>query len=402
MVSRLKKGRNLDYLLLFAVCGLTLFGLIAVWATSITDAMKWSDGRFPLQFVTAQMMWTGVAGVAAFIAYKLGYRFLSQISMGLMFITIALLVIVFIAGRTAYGSSRWIEIGGFSLQPSEMLKPVMIIYLARWLSSKGAKLHDKDAGLIPFVLMVGICVTLILLQPNLSTAFILGAVALIMFLMAGADGKQVAILIAGGFGLGLMVALLIPYQRDRILGHFFNSPGTAAAQKEWLEQMAHSAGVFGQGLDGIQDFAGRFNGAHMDFIFGFITYGFGVFTALVVVAVFLFLGYRTVQIARKAPDDLGMLISVGIGSWLLIQALIHIGVNIGVAPITGLTLPFISYGGNSLVACLVGIGILLNVSKAGESREIKRNAVYAHGGRNRRPRLSGTHRRSGASRNRER
>jgi len=402
MTSRLKKGRNLDYVLLFAVGGLTLFGLIAVWATSITDAMSESAGRAPLHYVTAQMMWAGVGGVAAFVAYKLGYRFLSQISMGLMFIALGLLVVVFIAGKTVNGSTRWIEIAGMSFQPSEIVKPVLIIYLARWLSTKGDKLHDKDAGVIPFVMLVGICVTLVLFQPNLSTAFILGMVALIMFLMAGADVKQVAILIAGGVGLALIVALLIPYQRDRLLGHFLDTPGTAATQKEWLEQMAHSAGVFGQGLDGIQDSAKLFKGAHMDFIFGFITYGFGVFTALVVVAAFLFLGYRTIQIARKAPDDLGMLISVGIGSWLLIQALVHIAVNVGVAPITGLTLPFVSYGGTSLLACLVGVGILLNVSREGETREIKRNAVYAHGGRNRRPRLSVAHRRSSPPRKRGR
>jgi cell division protein FtsW len=400
----MRKNRlgDADYPLLVTATALVLFGLIAIWATSIADAIRETEGVAPLFFVMAQLKWLGIGIIAAASAYAVGYRFLARISIILMVAALLLLIAVFIFGKSDYGSARRIILFGLSVQPSEIAKPIMVIYLACWLSSKGDKINDTDSGLIPFLILVGIYVALILLQPNLSTAIILAAVALIMFLMAGANLKRVGTVMAGGFGLALALALAVEYQRERIVGFLFGGDSRSAEQHELVKKLTQSAGIFGHGLEDMQLQTQLAPGAHKDFIFAYTTYGFGIFTALLLVAGFLYLGYRTVRIARQAPDDLGTLIGAGIGCWLLLQAFIHIGVNVGALPITGMTLPFISYGGSSLLACMIGVGILLSISKDAGRRETRKSAAYSYGGRNGRPRVSGSHRSAGDSRTRAR
>lgn len=401
MATRIPKAK-LDMPLLITTVGLTLAGLAAVWATSISDAMRWSEGESPLMFVTGQTQWLLIGILVAAAVYMLGYRNLARVSTILALAVLLLLVAVLFFGKSDYGSYRRLVLFGFSVQPSELAKPVLILYLARWLSSKRDQLNDKDAALIPFLILVGIYLALILLQPNLSTAFILAAVAIVMLFLAGAATRQVLAVIAGGGTLTLIIAMLIPYQRARIMGFFFGGEGSAAIQKRVLETLTHTAGMFGHGIEKLQAQTQVIPGAHMDFIFAFITYGFGLFSALALIAAFLFFAYRAARIARRAPSDLGQLAGAGIGVWILVQALVHISVNVGMLPITGITLPFISYGGTSLVACLIGTGILLSISSDTQRKETKTSAAYLYGGRNRRPRISSTRRRPGAASRRAR
>lgn len=401
MATRIRKSKP-DLPLLATTAGLTLFGLAAVWATSIADAMLWSKGGAPLSFVQGQTQWLLIGILVAAAVYMVGYRNLARLSTVLALGVLVLLIAVLFFGKSDYGSYRRLEIFGLSIQPSEIAKPVLILYLALWLSTKREKLNDKDSALIPFVILVGIYLALILLQPNLSTAVILALVSVTMLYLAGAATRQVLVVIAGGGVLTLVIAMLIPYQRERILSFVFGGESNAAIQGQFIENLTRSAGMFGHGLERLQLLTQQVRGAHMDFIFAFITYGFGVFTALLLVAAFLFFGYRATRIAQRAPSELGMLAAAGIGVWILLQALIHIGVNVGVLPITGITLPFISYGGTSLVACLMGTGILLSISGDTQRKETKTSAAYLYGGRNRRPRVSSVSRRPGAARRRAR
>jgi cell division protein FtsW len=402
MTARLKqraKQNNLDYPLLITVMALSLFGVIAIWATSIPDALRLEGNPGPLHFVIAQLKWLAVGTAAAAIAYKLGYRFITRISFFLLLAALALLLYVQFKGEDVNGAQRWLSRA--SIQPGEFAKPIIVIYLAYWLSSKGEKLRSRDTGLIPFTILVALCVVLIVLQPDFSTAVLLALVALVMFLMAGARVKEVGLLLGGGTVLAGVLILVSPYRWSRLLDYFSGGGNEAGSQKKFLEMLADSAGIFGHGLDKIQAAATSVTGAHMDFIFAFITYGFGVVAALVLVAAFLFLGYRCARIARRAPDALGMLISLGLGSLIMLQALVHMAVNAGMIPVTGLTLPFISYGGSSLVTCLASVGVLLSVSQD-ESQEKSESAVYLYRGRDRRPRLSEPRRRTGAARKRAR
>lgn len=392
MATRIRTTK-LDMPLLLTAAGLTLFGLVAVWATSVSDAMRWTEGDSPFMFVLSQAQWLLIGAVVAAAVYMLGYRNLARLSTILALGVLLLLIAVLFFGKSDYGAYRRLVILGFSVQPSEIAKPVLILYLARWLSSKRGQLNDKDSALIPFLILIGIYLALILLQPNLSTAIILALVSVTMLYLAGAATRQVLAVIAGGGALTLVIAMLIPYQRARIIGFIFGGESSAAIQNRVLETLTRSAGMFGHGLETLQAQTQRMPGAHMDFIFAFVTYGFGVFTALALLAGFLFFGYRTTRIAQRAPSELGMLAAAGIGVWILLQALIHIGVNVGVLPITGITLPFVSYGGTSLVACLMGTGILLSISGDTQRKESKTSAAYLYGGRNRRPRISSARRR---------
>lgn len=392
---RTQRKQNIDYPLLVTVVVLTIFGLIAVWATSIPEALKSSDNASPLKYVLAQLQSVVVGVVAAAIAYKLGYRFLAKISLPLMLVVAVLLGYVAQFGKEINGSKRWIALGSLSFQPSEIAKLVIIIYLAFWLSSKDRrKLADRDTGLIPFMILVGLYVGLVLAQPDYSTAFLMVGVALVMFLMAGADIKQVGALLLTGAVAAVVFAFSSPYRRERLYQYFVNSESPAAG-------LAKSAGFLGRGFDQVQSQANRIPGAYNDYIFAFTTYGFGIAIALLLVAAFLFLGYRAVRIAQQAPPGPGMLISIGIASWLLLQALAHIAVSAGAIPITGLTLPFISYGGSSLLACLAGVGVLLSISEE-RTGETKTSAVYPYRGRNRRPRVSKSRRSTRSARKRTR
>lgn len=394
MATRIRTAKP-DLPLLLTAAGLTLFGLVAVWATSVSDAMRWTEGNSPFMFVLSQTRWLLIGVLVAAGIYMLGYRNLARLSTVLALGVLLLLIAVLFLGKSDYGSYRRLVLFGFSVQPSEIAKPVLTLYLARWLSSKRNQLGDKDSALIPFLILVGIYLALILLQPNLSTAVILALVSVTMLYLAGAATRQVLAVIAGGGALTLVIAMLIPYQRARILGFLFGGESSATLQNRVLETLTRSAGMFGHGLEALQAQTQRMPGAHMDFIFAFVTHGFGVFTALALLAGFLFFGYRTTRIAQRAPSELGMLAAAGIGVWILLQALVHIGVNVGVLPITGITLPFISYGGTSLVACLMGTAILLSISSDTQRKERKTSAAYLYGGRNRRPRISSTRRRPG-------
>ncbi|GAB4403682.1 MAG: putative lipid II flippase FtsW [Anaerolineales bacterium] len=400
MATRIRKSK-LDIPLLGTTIGLTLFGLVAVWATSIPDAMLWFGGDAALHFVLSQTQWLLIGILVAAAVFAIGYRNLARLVPALAVAVLLLLIAVFFVGKSDYGSYRRLEIFGLSIQPSEIAKPVLILYLACWLSSKRDKLNDIDAALIPFLILVGIYLALILLQPNLSTAIILAAVSVIMLYLAGAATRQVLTVIGGGGVLTVIIAMLIPYQRARILG-LFGGNSSAATQSQFVETLTRSAGMFGHGIDALQAQAQLVRGAHMDFVFAFVTYGFGVFTALLLLAAFLFFGYRATRIAQHAQSETGMLAAAGIGVWILLQALVHIGVNVGVLPITGLTLPFVSYGGTSLVACLMGTAILLSISSDTQRKETKTSAAYLYGGRNRRPRVSSVSRRAGAVRRRAR
>lgn len=387
--SREKRG-SVDYPLLIAVAILIAFGLIAVWATSIPYGLVDSEGTSALSYVVAQLQWLAVGALAAFAAYKIGYRRLARLSLPLLIATTALLLYVALFGVEINGSRRWIRFGTYSIQPSEIAKLSMIIYLAYWLSSKGQKLTNKDTGLIPFMILVGSYVGLVLWQPDYSTAFLMVGVALVMFLMAGADIKQVGALLGASLGAALIFGLSSEYRRQRLFSYFTDKDSP-------IEHLIRTAGIFGQGFDRLQSEAERIPGAYNDYIFAFVVYGFGVVAALLLVAAFLFVGYRAVRIARRAPNGWGMLISIGIGSWILLQGFAHMAVNADLVPITGMTLPFISYGGSSLVACMAGVGVLLSISED-NSRETERSAVYSYGGRDRRPRLSRSNRRSSSSR----
>jgi cell division protein FtsW len=254
-----------------------------------------------------------------------------------------------------------------SIQPSEVAKVAIIIYVATWLTSKGRRIRDARVGLLPFGVLMGFVSVLIVLQPEISTAILIVATAAIMLFIAGADLKQ---FIAVGIITGTF--FLIIYYSDYASSRLDTLPGIGG-QPHGQRRVAGAAravqalmrgGVFGQGVgNGLAQQTGYLPVSWSDNIFGVIGEELGLLGTLSVILLFGLLAYRGLRIALQAPDNFSMLVATGITSMLVLQALLNMAVITATAPPTGVTLPFVSYGGSSLVVSLIAIGILLNISR---------------------------------------
>jgi cell division protein FtsW len=334
-----------------------------------------------------------------------------------MFGTLVLLAVLLVIGEGVQGAKRWLI--GPSIQPGEIAKLVTIIYVAAWLASKGKKLRNPLYGLLPFSILVGIVAGLIILQPNYSTALLIAAVAFTMFFVAGAELKQFvgSAVVAGG------VATLVVTQSARAMSRFGTlnvDPAKELNDGSW--QIAQtlialaSGGVFGKGLGTGGGQYGYVPLAHSDGIFAIWGEETGLLGAILLVGLFVAFAYRGFRIAQNAPDDFGRVLAAGITFWLGLQAFVNIGVVTQLIPFTGQPLPFISYGGSSLVMSMASIGILLSISRAMPKPPVvksvpvvvgapakenlaatKKNATISYRGRDRRTRVS-TRRRTATTR----
>jgi cell division protein FtsW len=255
------------------------------------------------------------------------------------------------------------------VQPSEVCKLGVVIYVAAWLASKGDRIRRATYGIIPFGMLIGLIAGLILLEPDFSTAILVTVTCVAMFFAAGAKIGQ--LLIAGLFG-GAVGALLIassPYRLSRFIAwamHPFADVWDRDYQAARSVHALWSGGIWGRGLGKSEDAVGLRLVAHTDALFAIVGEELGFLGAVLIIVLFAAVAYRGFRIASHAPDAFGLVLGVGITCWLMTQAAIHIGVVSRSLPATGITLPFFSYGGSSLVSCLVGIGLLLSISRAPE------------------------------------
>jgi cell division protein FtsW len=260
------------------------------------------------------------------------------------------------------------------LQPAEFAKIGLIIYLARWLENKGKDLQDFEKGFIPFCVITGIIIGPLLVQPDFGSAMVFTLIVVGMYFLAGAKVKHLLI----GFLAAMMVLTVAVSTKDYLRHRLFSylnpsdqnclvSESGVARDYCWQTQQANiavaSGGLFGRGLTkGVQKSYWLPQSAD-DFIFAASAEELGFFRSMLVVLAFSVIGYRGLLIAKNAPDRFSMYLATGLTLWIAGQAYINIGVNIGVLPVTGLTLPFISYGGSSILATLIGTGMLLNISR---------------------------------------
>jgi len=384
--------RNPDWLLLAIVVVLLVIGLTMVY--SATFAL---NPDRPALFLTRQVLWVAVGSLLLALLAVVDYRFWRRFSVPLMAVTLALLVAVLLAGGERFGGRRWLMGGSF--QPSELCKLTLILYIADWLSSKGSKLRRVDYGLIPFAIIIGGVAGLIVRQPDYSTAGLIAATALTMFFIAGADILQAgAISLIGGGVFGLLI-WKSPHAWARIqsfLEFLRDSRLPQSAQAKEALAALISGGLVGRGPG--QSSPAIF-APHTDTIFAVLGMEWGLVGCLIVIGLFAALGYRGFKIAREAPDDFGVVLATGLTCSLLYQAFLHVAVMVQIMPFTGVTLPFISYGGSSMLHALGSVGLLLSISRVeGASRrrvgkEAERSATYDFGGWHRRPRLSRSRRR---------
>ncbi len=349
-----------DYKLLAAVAGLMCFGLVMVYSAS---APAVPDD--PSYWFRRELLWTGLGLVALLVTMNISYDRWRHISVIVMFGALALLILVLVIGKNINGGQRWLPIGPFSFQPSELAKLAFTLYIADWLSRKGEQVSTFMYGLVPFAILTGVILVLVLLQNDMGTAIIIASFAVAMFFTAGANPVHLfPMLISGGVTFAL-VTFSSPFRVARLAG--FRDPLNCAASTSYQVCQGlialGSGGFTGLGLGASRQKAGYLPNPWTDSIFAVIGEELGFLGCLVLISLIVFLAYRAFRAGRRAPEMYGALLATGIACWIAIQALLNISSVIALIPFTGVPLPFVSFGGSSLVTTMAAVGILLNISR---------------------------------------
>jgi cell division protein FtsW len=392
---------KVDWLLVVSVVALLNIGLMMVYSSTTFRGVNFRLDADPNKYFVNQLMWLAVGTVVLVILARVDYHRWRRYSILIMAVVLALLGLVLILGQTKFGGQRWL-LGG-SVQPSELAKIAVVIYIADWLASKGDRIRNVTVGLIPFAVLVGFVAGLIVLQQHLSSAVLITATALAMFFIAG--GQIWQLLLSGVLGSVPLVYLVMAadYRVDRITAFLSPLNFDTADNYQTIQSLIAlaSGGLLPLGPGESRQKFGYIPFAHTDNIFAVLGEELGLIGCLVVLGLFAFLAYRGFRVAMNAPDMFGVLLASGVTCTLIIQALVNVAVVTATAPATGIPLPFISYGGSSLVVSLAGIGLLLSVSRGAPAPGMASGAEEGtltsetHDLRrwNRRPRLSRTHRR---------
>ena len=357
--------KKIDYSLFITVILLALFGLLMIYSSSSI----WADYKFhdAFHYVKYQSMFFILGIFIMIIISKIHYSFYYRYSNIILLISFILLILVLIPGIGSIrnGSRSWFGIGSFGIQPSEAAKISLIIFTSKYLSVSGDYVKKYFKGIFPILGIVLLFFGLIMLQPDLGTGVILFVSIISILFIAGVDMK---FFIGGGILgiLGVIVLIVIaPYRMDRITS-FMNPWNDALGTGFQMIQSLFAigpGGLLGNGyLNSIQKHF-YLPEPQTDFIFSIIAEEFGVVGAFIVVGLFSFLLYRGISIATHCNDSFGKYLSFGILFQIIFQAIMNLMVVVGLIPVTGVTLPFISYGGSSLLVSMASIGIILNVSK---------------------------------------
>lgn len=366
-----ERANKPDYILLATVGSLVALGLVMVYSASFVEAFTITGNQY--YYLIRQMIGAAVGTAGLLVATRISYTFWRRFSVHLMAGALFLLFLVLILPSgftTVNGSRSWIRFGEgvlglVSVQPAELAKFAIIIYFADWLSRRSEKVGNVTYGLIPFGVMLGLVCGLVMLQPDLGTAMVIVMIGGIIYFAAGANVLHVG----GALGLaGLSYWFLVNViGRDNGRIRAFHDP--YAYYDSFGFQPVHaiyafgSGGLFGQGLgQGRQKF-NWLPQAHTDTIFAIVGEEMGFIGTVAVMVAFAVIAYRGYRIAGRAPNPFAALVAVGITSWICFQALVNIAVATSMIPFTGLTLPFLSYGGTSLYTFMIAVGVLLNISK---------------------------------------
>lgn len=365
-----EKG-NPDYLFLGLVIVLVVFGLVMLSSASVVAGFqKFGDSYYYLK----HQLYSGLLpGILLFlVASRINYRVWERLAFPFFLITVALLVSVFIPHLAfSYGGAyRWVSLGPLLFQPAEIAKLTIVIYLAAWLSKKKHELSDFSYGFVPFVILIGVVSILILLQPDFGTLAVILGSSVAVYIVAGGRSKHIGGLILGLLAVGLLLIQVAPYRLSRL--QVFLNPALEPQGAGYHVTQAilgiGSGGIFGSGLGSSRQKENFLPEPSGDSIFAIIGEELGFVAAAGFILLVIAFALRGFKIASKAPDDFGAMLSVGIMSWLTLQSLINIGAMIGILPLTGIPLPFVSYGGTALATSLGAVGIIYNISRTRHTR----------------------------------
>lgn len=315
-----------------------------------------------------QIKYVGFGMVAWIVATSIPYSRWRAWAPKLMAIAVAALALLLVPGlaQSSNGATRWLNLRLFSVQPAEVLKLALILYLALWFEKRQEDLKSFFDGVVPFGIMVGLaCFVIVVLQRDMGTAMVLALTAFGMYFVAGLTWRHLATLVAAGAVTGWAAVAAFPHRLSR-LATFLDPTKDVTGQGYHINQALiaiGSGGILGLGLGHSIQVYGYLPEAANDSIYAIIAEEFGLVGGLAIATLFGILAYRGLVVAKNAPDIFARLVAAGVSLWLAFQALINIGAMLSLVPLTGIPLPFISYGGTSLVISLLGAGILLNISK---------------------------------------
>ena len=356
-----------DYVLIGLIGVIIIFGLVML--SSASSAVAYEKFQDSYWYFKHQIIFGLLPGIAAFfVTAKIDYRRWKKYAFPLLVISIILLLVVFIPGLgVSYGRARnWINFFGMSLQPAEIVKLTFLLYLAAWLEKREkGEIKDFSSSFIPFISVLGIIVLLMALQPDIGTMTVIVLISLIVYFTAGAPLVHLSWISFLGTGLLFLLIKIAPYRAARLttfLHPELDPQGVGYHINQALLAIG-SGGLFGLGFGNSRQKFQYLPEVVGDSIFAVTAEELGFIFSAALIILFIFLAIKGFRIARQSPDGFGRLVAVGITSWLIFQTFINVGAIIGLLPLTGVPLPFVSYGGTAFTVGLAAVGILVNISK---------------------------------------
>jgi cell division protein FtsW len=357
---------GVDQVLTAAVLALVGFGVVMIYSASAVFAQRnMSDAQY---FLDKQILWVSLGAVAMFVMSRLGYRASARLAVPLLAVTVVLLVTVLTPlGHSINGAQRWLRVAGFTVQPGELAKLGLVVWLAFSLTRKSTKIKTFSIGFLPHVLIAGLLTGLVVLEPDLGTAALLGATTLLMLFVAGGRLIYLSVSIAAAVPTLYLFIASSPYRMARMRAFWDPFAHRYDDGYQITESILGfgAGGFWGLGLgDGRQKLF-FLPEAHNDFIASQIGEELGFVGLCAMLAVFAVIVWRGLRIALRDPGTYGSYLAFGITSLIGLQAVLNVAVALGVVPTKGLNLPFVSYGGSSLLFNMAAAGLLLDVSRGG-------------------------------------
>ncbi len=369
IVRRLRRRASPpDWVLIGSVLALVFIGLIFVFSSSFAISQELHGNT--RHFATRQLIGAGIGLVAFVLLARIDYRIWQRLSSPIIWISLLLLAAVLIpgVGHEENGATRWIQIGSLpALQPSEFAKLAICIYVAAWLAAKGDEIRRIPLGLAPFCMIIGVIGGLLMLEPDLGTFAAIACTGVVMFFLAGAAIRHMFILLVGGSAVLFAIVAGAGYGMERIRT-FFNAEEVAQEagfQIINLVSTLGSGGLTGVGLGASRQKFFYVPSAHTDGVFAIIGEETGMVGALIVLSIFSVLIYRGIRAGMRAEDRFGTLLAFGIVAWFALQAFFNVAGVMRTIVLTGIPLPFLSFGSSALIASMAAAGILVSISRHG-------------------------------------
>jgi cell division protein FtsW len=367
---KMSKALSFDKMIFTAALVLVALGILMIYSSSAIRAQeRFGDSYF---FLKRQLIWAFLGMVIMIFAMNWDYRQWQKLAFPLFLLSLLFLILVLVPrlGVKINGARRWLSLFGLSFQPTELAKIALILFISHLLAKKGPQVQEFGRGFLPLVAAALVIAAPILLQPNFGNVVVLLSVAMMIYFVGGARVSHLLFLSVGSVPLLFLMMMHFSHAKSRLLT--LVDPSRVPEQARYQIKQSFYAlgpgGLLGRGLgDGMQKLF-YLPEPHTDFIFAIIGEEVGFLGTSMIVLLFGILLWRGMRIALRVPDPFGRFVALGITSLIVSQALINVGMVIGLLPTTGLPLPFISFGGSSLVFSLMQIGILLNISHYAESR----------------------------------